>query len=593
MSNASSGIISPVTIRLASLLAICSMTLVAAALRPAAQPAPADLLVTNARIYTLTWSDPTVDGIPAANAPLTNGTWRPDREALAITGDRIVFTGTSADAARLRGPKTRVIDAAGATIVPGLIDAHVHIAELGASLERVNLVGVRTEDEAIARVVERAQRVPKGEWIVGWGWDEGAWASRYPTMAALSARVPDHPVLLRGLHTFASWGNRLAFERAGITASTPTPEGGEIAKDAGGQPTGVLLNTATQLLARAIPAPTADQLDARVLAGLRTMAECGYVAVHEAGADTALMQSLERLERARRLPIRVYAMLSARDEPLLATWRARGPMRDVSRMLVTRAVKSFDDGALGSRGARLLADYSDRPGHRGISREQSELHPDRLRDMMGAGFQIVVHAIGDGGNRETLDFFEQAFREHPAARSGRHRIEHAQVLHPDDVPRFAALGILASMQPGHAVEDKAWAEDRLGAARVNGAYAWRTLRRAGARLVFSSDLPGSDYHIFYMWHSAVTRQDPQHQPPGGWHPRERMTIEEAIRGYTTWAAYSAFEEDIAGTLAPGRRADFTMMDIDPFAVGSTAPERLLEGAIGMTVAGGRVVYEKR
>jgi predicted amidohydrolase YtcJ len=553
----------------------------------------ADLLLVNGRVYTFAWDEPSAEGVPAANAPFRDGRWHPDAEAVGIRGGTIVFAGTTAAAAAWRGPATRVIDLAGATVLPGLTDAHVHIAELGASLERVNLVGVTTEEEAIARVVERARTVPKGEWIVGWGWDEGAWANHYPSMTALSARVPDHPVVLRGLHTFASWGNRLAFERAGITAATTPPEGGEIVKDASGDPTGILLNSATQLLTRAIPPATAAQLDSRIRAGLDTMASAGYVAVHEAGADSELMSAFQRLAASQKLPLRVYAMLSARDEPLLRAWQQRGPDRDPSAMLVTRSVKSFDDGALGSRGARLLEDYSDRAGHRGISREQSELYPDRLRGMMRAGFQIAVHAIGDAGNRETLDFFEAAFREIPTARTLRHRIEHAQVLNPADVPRFAALGILASMQPGHATEDKTWAEARVGPARIKGAYAWRTLRRAGARLLFSSDLPGSDYNLFYMLHSAVTRQDKDAQPAGGWYSSERVTIEEALRGFTTWAAYASFSEDQSGIVAAGRRADISVIDRDPFETVASEPHRLLSGAARMTIVNGRVVFEKR
>jgi predicted amidohydrolase YtcJ len=207
--------------------------------------------------------------------------------------------------------------------------------------------------------------------------------------------------------------------------------------------------------------------------------------------------------------------------------------------------------------------------------------------MAKAGFQLAIHAIGDAANRETLDFLEDAAMTDPEARTRRHRIEHAQVLHPADIGSFAALGVIASMQPGHAVEDKAWAEDRIGPERIKGAYAWRSLRRAGARLVFSSDLPGSDYNIFYMLHSAVTRQGKDRQPPGGWYPAERMTAEEALRGYTTWAAYTAFVEDQSGVLAPGRWADLTVMDVDPF---TAAPERLLDGRIRMTIVAGRIVH---
>jgi predicted amidohydrolase YtcJ len=431
--------------------------------------------------------------------------------------------------------------------------------------------------------------VPSGQWIVGWGWDEGAWANRYPDMAQLSARVPNHPVILRGLHSFAVWGNRLAFQKAGITADTPAPEGGEIRKGSDGEPTGILLNNAGRLPDRAMPPPTDADLERRVIAGLQTMAKAGFVAVHEAGADQRLMHALERLDARHALPIRVEAWLAGRDEAVMREWEKRPPVHaGGDRMLDIVAVKAFYDGALGSRGAYLLDDYADRPGHRGTGGAQYGFPAGMLAVMMAKGYQIAVHSIGDRANRETLDFFERAFAANPALKDGRHRIEHAQVLSATDIPRFAALGVIASMQPGHAVEDMAWAEQRLGRDRVKGAYAWRSLRRAGARMVLSSDLPGSDYDIFYELHAAITRQDRRLQPPGGWYPEERLTPEEAIRGYTTWAAYAGFCDADCGTIANGKRADLTVMNVDPFAAGSDAPEKLLAGKISMTIVRGRI-----
>lgn len=555
-----------------------------------AQPAPADLLLTGGRVYTFAWDEPALDGTPAANAPRSAGEFRPDAEALAIRGDRIVFFGSAREAGAYRGPRTRVMDLRGATVLPGLVDSHTHIVGLGEAQSQVDLVGVATEAEAVERVAAFAKRVPKGQWILGRGWDEGAWANHYPTAQLLSERVPDHPVVLSGLHTFAVWGNRLALERAGLTRATTAPEGGTIVKDGSGEPTGILLNRATSLLMDAVPAPTEEQYEGYVLAGLTRMARDGYVAVHEAGADRKLMKALQSLDAGGRLPVRVYAMLAARDVDLCREWQGRGPDRENGRMLTTRSVKAFYDGALGSRGARLLDDYSDRPGHRGVSGRQYGFDQSLVADMMRAGFQVAVHAIGDAGNRETLDFFESVLRAQPAARALRHRIEHAQVLHPDDVPRFARLGVIASMEPPHCVEDKAWAEARLGPERAKGAYAWRTLRQAGARLAFNSDLTGSDHNIFYGLHSAITRRDKQLQPPGGWHPEQRMTPEEAVRGYTTWNAYAASWEKESGLFAPGRWADVTVMDLDPLIVAATDPDRLLRGSILATIVGGKIAY---
>ncbi|MGH7599650.1 MAG: amidohydrolase, partial [bacterium] len=349
-------------------------------------------------------------------------------------------------------------------------------------------------------IAAHAANVRKGEWIVGWGWDEGAWANHYPDVQLLSERVPDHPVVMNGLHSFAVWTNRLALEKAGITAETPAPAGGEIVKDKSGNPTGLFMNNATRLVSVAIPEPSHEQRKRWVLAGLEEMAKSGYVAVHEAGVGAPLMQALESLEAEGKLKIRVYAMISARDEELMRARREAGPDRSNDKMLITRSVKAYYDGALGSRGARLLEDYSDMPGHRGLSGENYGFNQALVAEMIHAGFQVGIHAIGDAGNRETLEFFEKVIAANPQAQSLRHRIEHAQVIHPDDFPRFKASEIIASMEPPHAVEDKTWAEARLGPQRLKGAYAWRTLRQAGARLIFNSDLAGSDHNIFYGLH---------------------------------------------------------------------------------------------
>jgi predicted amidohydrolase YtcJ len=558
--------------------------------RSAASDESADILFTGGKVYTFNWDDPATDGAPSKNAPYSSGVWKPDAEAIAVRGSRIIFAGSSRDAEKYRGPQTRVIDLQGATAIPGLVDSHTHIVGLGEKQSRVDLIGVQTEEEAVARVVAFAAKVPKDEWIVGRGWDEGAWANRYPTMKLLSERVPDHPVLLGGLHSFAVWGNRPAFERAKITRDTQSPAGGTIVKDRNGEPTGVLLNSATTLLTSAVQPPTDDQLKAYVLAGLNVMARDGYVAVHEAGADSRLMRAFESLAAEGKLPIRVYAMLSARDAELCRAWMAKGPKLDAADNLTVRSVKAFYDGALGSRGAMLLADYSDKPGHRGVSGEGAGFDRKLVAEMMKGGFQVAIHAIGDAGNRETLEFIESVIAQKPEVKSNRNRIEHAQVVHPDDFKRFARSDIIASMQPPHCAEDKAWAEDRLGPERVKGAYAWRTMRRNGARLIFNSDLIGSDHNIFYGLHAAITRRDKQLQPPNGWYPEQRMAPEEAVRAYSTWAAYAAFWEKETGVIAPGRWADITVMDIDPLSVGATDPGKLLKGNIRMTMVGGKIVY---
>jgi hypothetical protein len=572
-----------------SLVTVGSVVLLANSCRPTAGPG-ADLMLVNGSIYTLSWGEPSPEGEPAADAPRDARGWRPNAEAVAISDGRVVFVGSTADAERHRGAATRVIDLGGATVVPGLVDSHAHIQELGRMMVQVNLVGVETEEEAIERVVQHAGDAAPGEWIVGWGWDEGAWADRYPTAAALSAAFPDNPVVLRSLHGFAVWGNEMALARTGIDRDTIEPEGGRILRDDQGHPSGILIDRATVLLTSAIPATTDEQMKAFVLAGLETLASDGYVAVHQAGADSQFMRAAEALESEGRLPIRLYAMISLRDEELCRRWLERGPKTDDSRLTV-RAVKAYYDAALGSRGARLLEDYSDRPGHRGVSGADYGFDQELAAEMMRAGFQIGIHAIGDAGNRETLDFLEGVIAGEQEMRAARHRIEHAQVVHPDDFGRFAPAGLIAAMQPPHCVEDMTWAEDRLGPKRVLGAYAWRTFRRNGVPLTFSADLAGSDHDIFYGLHAAVTRRDTQRQPPGGWYPEQAMTPEEALRGYTSWSAYAAHWEGETGIIAPGRWADFTVMDLDPLEVGETDPGRLLDGRILATVVGGEVVFE--
>ncbi len=550
----------------------------------------ADLLLVNGGVYTFTWGEPSPDGAIAADAPHDDAGWRPDAEALAVSDGRIVYVGSSADAEAHRGSATRVIDVGGSVILPGLVDSHAHIQELGREKVQANLVGALDEEEAIDRVSAYAADIPAGEWIIGWGWDEGEWANRYPTVERLSDRFPDNPVVLKSLHGFAVWGNSMALSMAGIDHSTPDPDGGRILRDASGNPSGVLIDRATNLLTAAIPETTDDQMKAFVLAGLETMARDGYVAIHQAGADTQIMRAFEELEAEGRLPIRVYAMISLRDEELCRRWIDRGP-RDAGGMLTVRSVKAYYDAALGSRGARLLADYSDRPGHRGVSGSDYGFDEGLAAEMMRAGFQIGVHAIGDAGNRETLAILESVIGDDLGTKALRHRIEHAQVVHPEDFARFETSGIIAAMQPPHCVEDMSWAEDRLGPERIKGAYAWRTLRMAGVPLTFSADLAGSDHNIFYGLHAAITRRDKQLQPPGGWYPEEKMTAEEGVRGYTNWSAYAAAWEDRTGVLKPGLWADITVMDIDPLVVGETEPGRLLDGRILATIAAGAVVFE--
>lgn len=551
----------------------------------------ADMILTNARVYTMRWDEPDSNGTLSSKAPNNEG-WRPDANAVVIQNSKIKFVGQTTKALSYKGEKTQIIDLAGATVLPGLVDSHTHVFGVGAALERVDLIGVSTEEEIVARVVERAKITPKGDWIIGRGWDEGVWANRYPDKELLTKFVPDHPVFLSSLHSFGGLVNQKALDVVGINSSTKVPVGGEIRLGNNGEPNGLFLNRAVPLVRDAIPTPSQEAMMIRALAGLNQMAEDGFVAVHDAGLDSSMMAALEELEAQNLLPIRVYGMLSLRDESLMEKWINKGPDEDLDSMLVTRSVKAYYDGALGSRGARLLNDYSDLPGHRGISGDGYGFNEILMTRAMNKGFQVAIHAIGDAGNREVLDILERVFDESPSTKSNRHRIEHAQILHPDDLPRLGQLGIIASMEPQHAVEDKTWAETRLGLERIKGAYAWRSLRQNKAHLTFNSDNPGSDHNIFYGLHSAITRQDKYSLPEGGWYIEEAVNVDEAIRAYTSWSAYASFKEDVTGIIAIGRWADLSIMNVDPFLISDDSPVDLLDGQILMTIVNGSIVYER-
>ena len=424
-----------------------------------------------------------------------------------------------------------------------------------------------------------------------YGWDEGAWADDYPTMALLSVSVPNHPVYLRGLHGFAVWGNRLAFQQAGITRDTESPEGGEILKDINGNPTGTLLNSATALLEDALPAPGPTRLETQILAGLEEMATSGFVMVHEAGADSATTAAYENLANRYQLPLRVSLMLSGRDEKLLQVWLERGPDTLGGEKLFVRSVKGYYDGALGSRGARLLEGYSDRPGRFGVAGAEYGFDETLLATMMRGGFQIAVHAIGDAGNCRDAQLPAVGPRGHPhrrrpqapyRARSG----DPTRGLRPLRRAWNHRIDPAHSRGRGHGLGGRPIRSRE----RIEGAYAWRTLKLAGVPLILSSDLPGSKHSVFYGLHAAITRRDENLQPPEGWYPDERLTPEEAIRGYTIWPARASLLELTSGTLISGAWADITVMDIDPLVVGSTEPEKLLEGQILLTIVGGQVAY---
>lgn len=554
----------------------------------------ADLILENGRLYSMSWSEPSTEGNPAADAPYADGAWSPDAQAIAIKDGVILAVGTTSEMSEFKGSNTEVVDVNGASIMPGFVDTHTHIEELGATLDDVDLKGVQTEEEAVERVVNHiaANAIPAGQWIVARGWDEGQWADRFPTHALLSARVSNNPVLMDGMNGFGAWGNQLAMAAAGITAATQDPVGGEILRDTSGAPTGAVRNRGVALYREAVPPLSMARLENRLSNGLRIMQDSGFTAVHHAGVNTDLMAAYESLAAKDLLPIRVNAMISGRDKALMLQWITRGPTRFPGNKLFVQSVKGYYDGSLGARGAKLLEEYSDRPGHFGVSGEEYGFFTDEISAMLLTGFQVNIHAIGDGGNREVLQLFRDNYAINPAMQKLRNRIEHAQVVHPDDFAVYDELDIIAAVQPPFVAEDKVWTVDRIGLDRAEGAYAWRTFRRHNVPLVFGSDLMGYDWSIFYGLHSAITRQSTDSQPPGGWFPEEKLTAEETIRGYTVNASYANFTENETGMLKEGMWADITVLDQDVFATVAQDPARLLDGKVLMTIVGGDVVYRQ-
>ncbi len=534
-----------------------------------AKTSSADLLIVNAHIVTMDAK-------------------RPAATAMGIQGDRIVWVGDTGSAQR-RFPGTRAVDLQGATVLPGIIDAHTHLIELGKSLVRLNLKDVATAQEAVERVKQRVSSAAPNEWILGWGWDEGRWATHYPDNQALSEASPNNPVLLVGLHTFAAWANKRALQLAGITKDTKDPPSGRILRDEKtGEPTGVLLNHAQDLVERKIPPMTLEQTKQALELAAQECVHYGLTSVHEARVSGILVDAFRELIRENRLPVRVYAMLDGADPGLVSQWLGRGPEIDPNHRLTIRAFKLFADGALGSRGAALLEPYSDSPQSNGtFTTPEPEVY-DLTRKSLQRGFQVCTHAIGDAANRMVLDAYAHALADVPRAHDPRLRIEHAQVLSPEDIPRFAKLGIIASMQPVHATSDMGWAEQRLGPQRIKGAYAWRSLLQTGVHMPLSSDFPGETLNPFYGIYAAITRQDAQGNPRGGWYPGQRLTLEEALRGYTVEAAYAEFEEQNKGSIEAGKLADFIVISQD---ITKVPPKEILTIRVRKTFVGGKLVYD--
>jgi predicted amidohydrolase YtcJ len=526
-------------------------------------PLPAqqfDLAIVNAHIYT---------GDPA----------HPTTASLAIRDGKIAAIGQPSYPSA-----ANTIDAHGAAIIPGLIDSHVHMQGLGDSLENLNLRGIASEAQAVNLVRDAVKDRKPGEWIRGRAWDQNLFSDKqFPTKDALSAAAPNNPVALTRVDGHALWVNQKALDLADINASTSDPAGGKIIHAAGGQPTGVLIDRAQGLVSSKIPKPTTEEVERRLAKAAQECARLGMTSVHDAGITPADLAAYKALIARDQLPVRINAMIGGAGA-MWEEYKKRGP--EIGPFLTVRSIKLYADGALGSRGAALLAPYADDPKNTGLLITEEPVIRQVAIDAAALGFQVCTHAIGDRGNHVVLDAYAAALK---GPNDKRFRIEHAQIVAPDDFARFQRFSVIASMQPTHATSDMPWAETRVGPERIKGAYAWRTMLKLGIPLASGSDFPVENPNPIWGFYSAVTRQDHDGKPAGGWYPDQRLTRDEALHSWTQAGAYAAFEEKIKGTLAPGMLADLLFLSADIMKV--PEPE-IWKVRVTRTILNGKTVFSE-
>jgi predicted amidohydrolase YtcJ len=526
------------------------------------------MLLTNGRIYTMDAGGKVVD-------------------TLVVRDGRIAFAGRRGDVNPALGERT--IDLGGQAVLPGLVDGHGHLMHLARGRLSFDARGLLSEEAIAQRVGERAATRPRGEWITGRNWDQNLWPSRaFPGKASLDRVAPDHPVALVRIDGHATWANAAALAAAGIDRSTADPPGGIVVRDAGGEPTGLLIDTAQRLLQRVEPRPSDTQFDRAVRESIADCLAAGLTGIHEMGAELYALASYRRLLERGDFPFRNYVAVAGRSASTWDHYRQRGPETLGDGRVVVGALKLLADGALGSRGAALHDAYCDDPGNTGLVLVPGE-EVERLTLEAGVlGFQMCVHAIGDRANTLVLDAYERALTRAPRP-DHRLRVEHAQILTERDVPRFRRLGVLPSMQATHCTSDLAWAGERLGPERLRGAYAWRSLLATGVRIAGGSDFPVESPNPFFGIHAAVTRRPRNGEDPA-WQPEQRMTREEAVRSFTSWNAYAARQEDALGTLEVGKHADLVVLSDDVF----TCPDaRIPDIRPTLTLVAGDIVFGDR
>jgi predicted amidohydrolase YtcJ len=519
---------------------------------------------------------------------------QPHAEAIAVKGDRIVFVGSNADAKKYQTADARTVDLAGKTVVPGLTDSHCHIFGIGERELTLNLEGTNSLEDFLAKVKERVAKTERGKWITGRGWIETFWKPpQFPTRADLDKIAPDNPVFLTRADGHAAIANSAALRVAKIDKATANPFGGEILRDKqNGEPTGMLLDHAQQLVQKNIPQPMEAERREAFIVGVKRELSLGWCEIQNAGSNLEDLPPMRQALEAGQCRIRVYNAAYSPGPPGAALLRDGPTLNAFDHHFTQRTIKVVFDGALGSRGAALLAPYSDAPDTSGyLTQKESELQPI-FEEALRKGIQIETHAIGDRANRLILDLYEKAMKNVPPEqrkiRDPRWRVEHAQILSAQDLPRFSKLGVIASMQPSHAISDLFFAPARLGKERLAGAYAWQSLLKSGASICGGSDAPVERGEPMIEFYAAVTRKSIKGESADGWHPEQAVPREQALKMFTTAPAYAAFEEADKGSLEPGKLADLTILSADIMKI--PEPE-ILTTKCTLTVIGGEIVYE--
>lgn len=505
--------------------------------------------------------------------------------SMAMAEGKVLATG---DALKDSYANAKIIDGRGKTLIPALTDAHGHVSSLGYTLLSIDVRGYESAERISQAIGKYADKQPQLSWIRGRGWNQVLWADQqYPTAATLDAVVADRPVWLERIDGHAGWANSAALKLADITRETQDPPGGQIFRDSQGNPSGILIDNAMNLVASVIPAPGPTEINAALQKASDQLLSLGIVSAHDAGISALEHSEYRQLADSGQMRIRIYAMLSSTD-PQLSQIISKGESADAEDMYIMRSVKVYADGALGSRGAAMIEPYSDQPNHNGLMLTSKEELEPLVEQVLGAGFQVNIHAIGDLGNRVALDTFEKAFT-HVGGRELRNRIEHSQVVAIEDIPRFKTLDIIPSMQPTHATSDMNMAEDRVGPARLGGAYAWRTFLNQGSIVASGSDFPVELANPFHGLHAAVTRQDHNNQPEAGWIAKEAMTVEEALRSFTIDAAWAANQDRTLGGLSAGKWADFILLDQNIMEID---PQQIWKTKVEQTWRAGELMYSR-